>query len=270
MNHKSLESHNQTAFMVAPNEPIPHYVDQRVTQAIHASGYPLLVAASSDLIVDYWLHRAHREQPVHQVLVSANRMSFMDHFILIAATRILSDQQMPMQREAVVETRRLPDDPQQDLERKLAGAPVEFIDGISCLMHQIVTQQLASTPGDLMAERIVYDSLPGHRERQSEYARAQVNGIELLLDNRVKAMAPDAVYRASLAMNAVIAYELGDICGQQFSSVLASHVRSGKAEMLLESLHDRRSACDNSEAGVVEDWAQILGLEGWLRWRSLE
>ncbi len=84
------------------------------------------------------------------------------------------------------------------------------------------------------------------------------------------AFAPPRIYRASSAMNVVLAEVASDIAGLEFPAYLRGSPHRGMGHALRARLDAEDEDGYRGDRRVTDKWAEELGMEGWFEWVRFE
>ncbi len=148
-----------------------------------------------------------------------------------------------------------------------AGAAAEMI---SVWVGGTVSQ-LAATPSDVRIEERLWQDYPGLRDKQRASLTHQVEMGRLGLRPVVAAFTPETVWRASNAMNYVLACAAVRLCDTP--ELLAPYRRSEVQRLghvLLDVLDARPDTGLAGDRAISDVWADRLLIWGWFEWRRLD
>lgn len=150
----------------------------------------------------------------------------------------------------------------QRLVREKKTIPEEMVATYSQMITDGLGTQLRSMPVGIRIDRVLYQSQPELRGMQRVIADRQLKESVGCLSPSIKAMAPELIFNASVAMNAALALEWSRLWNDDAHVVpyrLAGHRAVG--ERLLESL-DAIPDTPHHDRELVSLWAEILGVAG--------
>jgi hypothetical protein len=150
----------------------------------------------------------------------------------------------------------------QRLVREKKTIPEEMVATYSQMITDGLGTQLRSMPVGIRIDRVLYQSQPELRDMQRVIAERQLKESVGCLSPSIRAMAPELIFNASVAMNAALALEWSRLWNDDAHVVpyrLAGHTAVG--ERLLESL-DAIPDTPHHDRELVSSWAEILGVAG--------
>ncbi len=131
--------------------------------------------------------------------------------------------------------------------------------------------QLANTPADVHIERRLWDRFPGLRGRQGESLMEQVKTSRLALRPVVAAFTPETVWRASNAMNYVMAETAMLLVGRgQLIRPYWGTPAEETGTALLELLNTAGDTDAVGDRAMSDQWAEVLDVQDWFEWVALD
>jgi hypothetical protein len=123
--------------------------------------------------------------------------------------------------------------------------------------------QLRSVPVGMRVDAWIGETYPALAAQQKASALRQLGENQAALSPKIKAIAPDKIYRASVGMNAALAAFWGRALGDPTQTVpykVAGH--SGTGERLL-AVADGQPTEPAADRALVEAWGTELGISDW-------
>ncbi len=153
---------------------------------------------------------------------------------------------------------------------------LSLIHGISTLgeylplWYESVVFQLTRMPPDIRIERWIHREYPGLREIQRRALMEQQAKAVTVLSRGIRRMTPRKVYDASQAMNYAFFRLMEPLTGVNLTAPYERSLYVLQGEELAD--HADRNARDDHEGDVelTRQWAESLGLAGWIEWRRLD
>ena len=134
-------------------------------------------------------------------------------------------------------------------------------------LHKEAVNSVVTFPANLRIERELRYHYPEVAERQTECLRAQVAELHQLAGPYLGLLVPTKVHRDRLDMAtayaAVAGYLLGSLRGAVPLADCADHDRVAELVLALDAVTERGHAGDQIAA---DQWAEVLGIQGWYEW----
>ena len=246
----------------------PNYVIGLIEKVKAQSGYPLKISEHQVLEFDSELKIAGEGRDYHILKYLSRYREHLQHFVVNNCYKILRVWEVPAEERYVPAhdaNQKLPENEHEELVLKmgLMGAESEKL---SRFIYTGVVRQLTSFPVDIRVEREVADELEEHRGLQRKYLEQQVKDFVPVMDEKMLAVVPERIYRASTAMNISFAETAAELAGVNADSVFQRHSSRGLAEGLLQDLEEVKEAGLKGDRLVTGAWAGRLGLVGWYSW----
>ncbi len=252
---------------------LPSYALGLVHEALHRTGYPLVLTEEDGIGYDSQLRMAGRTQPFHELAYVPAYRPFRLHFLISAAFKIRRVWEVPPDERLLPISdagRGLPAEDEAELRRKLRGMPTSAIDDLSRFLYHGLTQQLTSMPVDVRVEREIAESLPEHREAQHSYLSRQVRDLEPHFRPEIAEFSPERLYAACTAMNIVLAEEAAEIADVEPGPMFRQNPHRGLGERLRKHLHAVDEPGYRGDRVLTDTWADELGLRDWYEWKRLD
>ncbi len=249
---------------------IPFYARALLSQVEERSGHPLVLVEENGIGYDSELRIARSGLLEHVVAYVPEYREFGLHFLVSGAYKILRIWDVPVEERYLPATetnRGLSTEDLTELRRKLYHLCERHLEEtISRFLYRGIVRQLTSMPVDIRVEREVASSLPEHHEAQRAYLARQVQDLEPHFSPAIQEVSPERLYRASTAMNVVLADEAAELTGVAPARAILETLYRALGERLREQLHSVREAGYRGDRIVTDLWAKELGMEGWYEW----
>lgn len=249
---------------------LPPYAKHLISEVLDRTGYPFAVDEQHLLEFDSVLQVASPCRPVHLLRYRSEYREFFAHFLVNALYKVLRTWDVPEGE------RYQPASPvDRGLDRRdylelCSKLPLRMekteVDQLSRFLFTGMVRQLTSFPVDLRVEREIAEDIPDHAEVQNAYLARQVRDFVPTLSEEIQRFSPEKLYRASTAMNIAFAEEAGEISGTVPDPLFRRHASRQTAEELLHHLHAVSDEGVPGDRGVIDAWAQELGMDGWFEW----
>jgi len=252
---------------------LPRYLRTLLDQVVDRTGHPLHVSEEGGIGYDSELRLARHGRPYHELAYVPAYRDHRLHFLLSAAVKALRVWEVPPDERFVPATqlgRTLPPEDYQDLRRKVPALSLHALDDLSQFLYHGITRQLTSMPVDIRVEREIAERFPAHQAEQRAYLQRQVEDLEPTFAPQIAEVSPERLYRASTAMNVVLAEEAAEITGSRPGPLCQGSPHRTLGAKLRELLH---AVDDDGYAGdrVLTDlWADELGMRDFYQWVHLD
>ncbi len=254
-------------------DELPDYAAALFSQVKEQTGYPLVVVEKEGIGYDSLVSMAGRTQPFHELAYVPLYREYRLHFIVNAAFKIRRVWDIPREERLLPvgeAGKRLPQEQEAELRRKLGNPPPVFLAGLSSFLYEGIVRQLTSMPVDIRVERETAELVPEHMPAQRAYLARQVKDLEPHFMPEIAQVAPDQIYAASTAMNVVLAEEAAEIAGVRPGPMFRQTPHRPLGQRLRELLHAVEEPGYPGDRLVTDAWADELGLRDWYEWRRLD
>jgi hypothetical protein len=157
----------------------------------------------------------------------------------------------------------------QELVRR--GLPETAIGEVYSVWLTGTVAQLSDTPADIRIERWIWNEFPALRDVQSESLKRQIATLHQVASERVRAVTPTSIWRASNAMNYALIRAVSELLHDRrllgpYAGTWAERVGD---ELFAQAWH-------SPDLGLVDDqrlsteWAERLGFSDWFEWKKLD
>jgi hypothetical protein len=146
------------------------------------------------------------------------------------------------------------------------GALHDFIP----LWYESVVFQLTRMTPDIRIERWLHRQYPGLREIQHRALMEQQAKAVSVLDRGIRRMTPRKVYDVSQAMNYAFFKLMGRLMGVDLKGPYERSLYVLEGEGLAEAADQDWRDDHEGDVMLTRQWADSLGLAGWIEWRRLE
>jgi Flp pilus assembly protein TadD len=150
-------------------------------------------------------------------------------------------------------------------EKGITDLTIQLVDGVA--------RQLFNTPIDALIEEQLRRDLPALEAAQFRSLALLAKEAEGSIQPRMAASFPKHIVRASTALNGATALFLDALYGgaTAYADAYRSHDSFSVSKRLFAILSERKTALDpGGEYEIVDEWAEVLGLQGWYEWRPDE
>ena len=242
---------------------------ESATQAVEqASGIPVIVQADTSMKLIAKVVVARNSAPAHLVLFNPKHGEATDYHIVFQCGFVLRIYQTPPElRFNVVSTdpgrREVAKLVSDHLRRGKVNLPEQAVNELSQQFYDGLCLQLRSIPVGMRVDRWIRDTYPALAEQQKASALRQLAENQCTLSPKVKALAPDRVYNASIGMTAALAAFWGKMYGDTTQTIpykVGGHLSVG--ERLLALLEGCPSEAA-SDRDLIQGWGTELGVQGW-------
>jgi len=242
---------------------------ENVIQAVEkASGIPVIVQADTSMSLIAKVVVARNSAPAHIVSFNPKYGETTDYHIVFQCGFVLRIYQTPPElRFNVVSTdpgrREAAELVMDHLRRGQMNLPEQAVNELSQQFYDGLCLQLRSIPVGMRVDRWIQDTYPALAEQQKTSALRQLAENQGTLSPKVKAIAPDRVYNASISMTAALAAFWGKMFGDTTQTIpykVGGHLAVG--ERLL-ALLDGCPSDPASDRDLIQGWGTELGIQGW-------
>lgn len=241
-----------------------------------ASGYPVVVREDASLKTLAASRIARGPNKIHLISFKPSEVSEPDYLICYQCGFILRLFGTPAAdrfdfvgtvegRQIVYDLLTAPDGP-----GKKMNLPAESISTLSNQLFDGLMTQLRSIPIGLRVDSWIMREYPELSELQQNSAIRQLQDNLQILSPEIKEIAPMAVLKANLTMNAAFAEFWARHRSDPRLSLPYKAAGFAKAcEELLRALDDT-PADPSADCQLIDLWSKQLGLTGWYQWRPYD
>jgi hypothetical protein len=150
----------------------------------------------------------------------------------------------------------------------------EYIQQLTAIVVRGLTFQVVNLPVEIKVERYLWRAYPSLRGEQARSLRHKIAQVQRLLEPRYRRLAPPTPYLATNAMNYAWCKALAGVL--EDATIIAPYLHPTRAapyEGLGEQLHavlEQHPDTHQGDRALIDQWARLLGLEGWYHWELLE
>ena len=242
---------------------------ESATQAVEqASGIPVIVQADTSMKLIAKVVVARNSAPAHLVLFNPKYGEATDYHIVFQCGFVHRIYQTPPElRFNVISTdlgrREVAQLVTDHLRRGKMNLPEQAASELSQQFYDGLCLQLRSIPVGMRVDRWIRDTYPALAEQQKASALRQLAENQGTLSPKVKAIAPERVFNASIGMTAALAAFWGKMFGDVTQTIpfkVGGHLAVGERLLaLLEGCPPEPA----SDRDLIQGWGTELGIQGW-------
>ena len=234
------------------------------------TGYRVQVGTTEESSSDAEMISAAEDHPTHIINVSNKRLRFSDYIVAVQCSIILTMWSHPSGvpqfapnvdkiNDAISKAKKW---------RALAKLPAAQSEKVANILVTGLLHQLRSTPFELIAIEYCYKECPGLREMQAEVLSGNLRRNTAGLKPELKEMTPPDLYRANLAMSAVLAQFWCDISGDRLAMLPYQSVGMEENAKSLLGMFNNCPGTDGERCvATVDLWAEEMGIDRLYTWR---
>ena len=243
--------------------------NELVAAVERTTGYRVAVDTVGDIGEDAQMVSARPELPVHTIRVSKSKLVYAEYIVASQCAMIL---------RTWVDATRIPVFcPMTEKVRHFANRMADAKSGsqVSASVGQQIGQQFVlglllqvrSMPLEILTIRDCRELCPDLRELQADSMENELRRLSEVFAPKVRAMAPEQVWRGNVSMNSAFALNWTELSGSSLAMLpYDSAGFSQTATTLLNEVNAKSAKTTEAYTALVDAWAEQLGLRTLYEW----
>jgi len=233
------------------------------------TGYRVTVDTIDKCTADAEMISAAPDHPFHLVRIAQNRLAGADYLVALQCTMLLSMWSHPL---GIPKFRPIANKVEYAIRkaadwRGLARLPSTLREQTAQQLVTGLLHQLQSTPAELIGIDYCYRECPTLRKLQGDAMTINLRFNTQSLKPEIKAMAPPDIYEKNQIMCAALARFWCDLTGTEAAWLPYKSIGVDvQATRLLEKYRAAIGSLGERSTGVVDAWADELGLRSLYEW----
>ena len=242
---------------------------QLVATVEKITGFRVVVGTADDIAEDAQMISARPELPVHTINVSKSKLRYADYIVASQCAMLLrlwaDASRIPVFTPIVEKVRYFND--RTAKAKPLSQLPASLAQQTATRFSQGLLHQLRSMPAEILAVRDCGELCPDLEALQVEAVESHLRFLSEVFAPKIRALAPDQMWRSNVSMNAAFALNWAELSGSSLAMLpYESAGFSDVATRLLGEAKARSAKTTEAYTGLVDAWAEHVGLRTLYRW----
>jgi len=243
---------------------------QRLVAAVEQStGYRVVVDTVEGIDEDAQMISARPELPVHTIRVNKAKLRYADYIVASQCAMLLrlwaNPARIPAFSPLVEKVRYFAD--RTANSKPLSQLPLKTAQQTSIRFAQGLLNQVRSLPFEILAIRDCRELCPDLHDIQVDAVESQVRFLSEIFAPKIRAVAPDNIWRSNVSMNAAYALNWSELSGSSLATLpyeSAGFVEAGAK--LLAEVSAKSAKTTEAYTQLVDAWADQTGLRTLYKW----